>query len=354
VGSGGEKIIPITSGNSSLQGVARAINSAGAGVTASVINDGTGSPFRLILQSTTTGAANAITVSATDDNAGDGADLATLFTGMSTLAAADDAEITLGNGGGALTLTKSSNTVTDVIPGVTLNLLEASSGPVSIVIGRDTTEATKEITGFVDSLNAAITYLGENTKYDSTTRSGGILLSETGLRRGLTDLTRRFSAADPSLPSGMNSVASIGITVDRTKGSFTIDKAVLAAKLAEDPEGVAKLFGNSGTSTAGGVEFAALGEKTVAKNFAVEITAPAAQARATPLGAIVADGGGNVVIGSGNKTLSLTVNEQVYSATLTEGTYTRDQLAAHVQQAVNSQISRSSDLITACCTCAAS
>lgn len=343
VGSGPVKEITIAAGASTLGDVATAINVAKAGVVASVVNDGSGN--RLVLQAQATGAANEIAISAVDDDGGDGADLADLFTGMTTLQDADDARIRIGSGPGAITLAKPTDTISDVFPGVTLNLKQASVGEVSVTVAADTTTAKEAVAAFVESLNGAISYLKANSSYDPVTKEGGILITEGGLKRAMNTVVGNLLGADSSLAGSFTTLGSIGITIDRSSGAFAIDEAKLEAALQSDAEGVASLFNSRGTAADGGVSFATLGRATKEKSFAVSITSPATQARAASLNTILDDGGGNVVIDGSNDGLQIAVNGQAISVSLSHGTYTRGQIADLVAGAINAQAPNGSKVV---------
>jgi len=333
IGSGISTEIALTSANNSLTGIAKAINDAKVGVVASVVLEGGG--HRLILQSQQTGGDNAISLSASDVS---GTALADLVGGMTIIQAAADAQLQLGSGPQALTISYASNTVSDFIPGVTLNLTKASTGPVTVTVGTDTTAATEAITSFVDSFNEAHRYLKANSSYDPVTRQGGILISESGLKAAIGRVMSAAMGADNALPSSMNTLAALGVSIDRSSGELVLDTAKLNAKLAEDPSAIGTLFRNTGTSTAPGAEFAFLGTATVPGTYAVVVTQAATQAQVGTTGDITDDGGGNVVIGAGNKALSLTINNRNITATLAEGTYTRAALAEQLQVAINAHL----------------
>lgn len=333
VGSGALKEISITAGKSTIGDVAAEINAAKAGVVASVVNDGSG--HRLILQGQATGAGNAINIAAVDDNGADGADLGALFGGMTTLQAADDARIRIGSGPGAITLEKPTDTISDVFPGVSLNLKKASVGEVSVTVAADTTTAKEAVGTFIESINGAMAYLKANSSYDPVTKEGGILISEGGLKQAMSRVVSSLLSADPSLPSSRSTLSSVGITIDRNTGALALDSDKLEAALLEDPEGVAKLFGSTGEAADAGVSFATLGRATKAKTFNVEITQAASQAKLTAVGAMVADGGGMITIDETNDHLQVMINNNGLATYLAHGTYTRAELADQVAASIN-------------------
>jgi len=140
--------IVISSSNNTLAGIRDAINSTNFGVQATIVDDGSG--FRLLLTSKDGGAANSIELTAT----GTAGMAAFNFNAGSQSAqqtqAAQDALFSV-NG---LSISRNSNLVAGVIPGVTLNLKETTSGPVSLSVAKDPRVAG-EGSGFYQQLQPA-------------------------------------------------------------------------------------------------------------------------------------------------------------------------------------------------------
>lgn len=323
VGNGAEHQIAIGSSSSSLNDIAKAINAAGAGVTAAVVKDTGASPYRLVLTGKDTGAANTIAASADAGNAA----LAALFTGEQVLTAASDATIKIGEGATPITVSSTSNTFTEIAPGV--NLTVKDKGKVTVTVGTDTTKAKEGIKSLVTNLNSAITYLNDNSKYNATTKSAGVLIQESDLRTAVNAVVRTMTSTLPGLSSTMNSVFQLGISVDKTTGVLTLDEAKLDAALAGNPQGVADLFLNTGTSSSTGVSFGALGATTKTSSpFNVSITTAAQQAQLTGSAPLTDP----TVIDSSNNKLSLLINGHAYNLTLSSSPgYTPAQLSDHLQ-----------------------
>ncbi len=146
--------ITLDATNNTVEGIRDAINNAGLAVRASILNDGDPTnPIRLLVSGTATGLDNAVGISITD---GGGTPLAT----FTETQAAENALFTLDG----VSISKSSNTVTDVIEGATLSLLSAGQGTLSISTD---TEAIKEnVQNFVDGFNKAITFINEQLEFD--------------------------------------------------------------------------------------------------------------------------------------------------------------------------------------------
>lgn len=319
------------SAGGSLNDIAAAINGSDAGITASVINDGSGSPYRLVLKGGKTGDANDILVNGTGG-------MATLFSGMSTLTAASDAQVRVGSGPGAITITQASNTFSEIVPGVTFEARSEATG-INLSVTADT-KATKDAIGkFVESFNAAAQYLKANSGFDTATKTAGVLISQSNLVNDLGKITRALTGTIPGAQAPLNNLASLGITFNRTDNTLTIDQAKLDQVLTDNPEGVRKLFMNTGSSDEPSVQFSNLTDKTrLTGPFAVDITQPALQAVLGTSGLAA-----STEITDSNNTLDLVVNGRSVSLTLTNGTYTRNELAQHLQSSFNAVLNQTNE-----------
>ena len=158
VGSGQAQSITLGSSNGSLAGLAAAINSAGIGVSASVITDSSGS--RLSLVSGTSGAAGDLTVQSSISDTTAGSTLA-----YNTAISGADASLEVDG----LSVTTGSNTVSSVLPGVTFQLLAPSTDTVQVQIVNDTSAVTSAMQAFVSDYNAVI---GAINAQEGNTSSG--------------------------------------------------------------------------------------------------------------------------------------------------------------------------------------
>ncbi|MDA8089121.1 MAG: flagellar filament capping protein FliD [Nitrospiraceae bacterium] len=243
----------------SLNGVSAAINAAGAGVTSSVIN--TGSGYQLVLTSASSGAANRMKVlvepsgsSAYGDSTGtsginqlafdpssyntDGSVPATgygTYTNMQQSMAGVDANLTL-NG---LSVTRSSNTIKDLITGVTLDLQGTSSTAVNLAVANDNTGFTTQINSFITTYNSV---MGTINKALGNQSSPGALYNDNlteGLNNNLYDMT--------TTAYNGTSLAAMGITHDST-GNLALDSTTWNAALAANPGQVLGAINQMATS----------------------------------------------------------------------------------------------------------
>ncbi|MGO4121291.1 flagellar filament capping protein FliD [Arthrobacter sp. YAF16] len=227
INSGG-KDFTITPASNNLDDVVTAVNAAGAGVTASKVDVG-GGDFRIQFTATKSGAAGAFTIT----------DPGTTFTNVKT---AQDAEISLWPGTtAAQTVTSSSNTFTNLLPGVSITAKDVTTTPVTLTVSRDNAGITKLASDLVDGVNGIFSLVASKTAVSTTTNTSGSSVS-AGVFAG--DSTVRsvnqsiLSAA--SLPVGTppRSPSEIGISITKT-GSMEFDATKFGAALAADPAGTA-------------------------------------------------------------------------------------------------------------------
>ena len=227
-------------------------NSANTGVRASTIYDG--SKYYLQLRGMDTGAAKDLVISGASTLGGFGA------SNFNTTQENKDAKLKV-NGWptGDAWISRSTNTVTDVITGLSLSL--KSSGAGSITVETDTDAVVENVQNFVDQVNEVKAMLKELTQYDSTTKTGSLLTGNYGLQM-IDSMLKNITAA-PGLGFSSNrdtyiSLSSLGISTDATEGSETfgqllLDKEktaagkdtgrlVLEAVLASNANAVGKVF----------------------------------------------------------------------------------------------------------------
>jgi flagellar hook-associated protein 2 len=249
VGNGTQQSVTLDQG-ATLDDLKTAINDLGAGVSASILNTGTDAApaYRLVLTATNTGAANAVSITA------DGTSLDFANTsgsgGTDTLQAAQDAIVILGDPNQTpITLQRSTNTITDAISGVTLNLKSttAAGSTVNVAVSRDTDTTKSDIKAIVSAYNDIVTFINQNTTYDTNTQQGGTLFSEGTPQ---TVLSRLHDALmnDVGGLTGMTSAAEIGFQTQRD-GTITVDDATLDQALSQNYTAVRNLFINQAGSS---------------------------------------------------------------------------------------------------------
>lgn len=250
---GSSKDITLTSDQTSLTGMRDAINSADAGVSATIIKVGDGS-YRLSLTSSETGSDNAVSsISVTGDNTLQGIvgyDASASSNAMTESVTAQNAKLTVNN----VEIENSSNTISDALEGITLNLNDTTTGNQTLTITKDTSKAENAINNWVSAYNTLLNQFDTLTKYtavdvgsDAQDSSNGALLGDSTLRTIQTQLKSMLTNAQSS--STYKTLAQIGITTDPTSGQLETDSDKLSAALTNDPDGVKEMIVGDGKTT---------------------------------------------------------------------------------------------------------
>lgn len=260
IGSGTATNITIDSSNNTLAGIRQAINDANAGVTATIINDG--STNRLVLNSKTSGSAGAITVAVTDNGNGGSHALSGLASAsLVQTQAADDAKLSI-NG---IDITRSSNTITDAIEGVTLNLSKgtlATPGTTTLTVAKNTGATAAAIGVFVKAYNDAVGQLKNASAYDAANKKASTLTGDSTVRSIQSQLGGLLQSSLTGIAGGISRLSDIGITV-QANGTLATDSTKLNAALADRDKDVGALFtqttpGNTGIAVRFGAALEAM------------------------------------------------------------------------------------------------
>ncbi|MHB8731704.1 MAG: flagellar filament capping protein FliD [bacterium] len=232
VGSQTPVNITIASGQNSLNGIAAAINNAGAGVTASVINNGSGS--KLLLSANATGTANGFTV--TDGLSGG----TTALGPFTAIQAAQNASLTLGSGSGAITVTSSSNTVSSLVPGVTLTLSGVGAGTVTVSTNVSALQSL--VQSWVNAYNQVQKDVNAQSSYNTTTQQpGGPLFGSQLLDVIEHTMASNVDATVAGAPANLNSLPLAGITMN-SDGTLSVNTSTLQSQLTASPSNVGALM----------------------------------------------------------------------------------------------------------------
>ena len=264
--------ITIDSSNNTLAGVRDAINNAGAGVNASILKNGDN--YQLLLVSEETGLSKSMSISVSGDSVGGDTDndglsqLAFNSSGsqLTQYAAGANANFSI-NG---LAVSSASNTVTDVIDGVTLNLLSATSSAISIDVKTDTDTIVADVQAFVDKYNAYATLFKDLTKYDATTGSAGVLQGDSTARSVMSQIRSELGKSVTGLSGSYTSLADIGISIDKS-GVMTFTQSTFKTAFAAAPSEVTGVFAST-TVSGTAVEGVAEKLETLMEGFLVSTT----------------------------------------------------------------------------------
>jgi len=340
-GTSGSQTITIDGTNNTLQGLADQINTAGLGLSASIVKDSSNptSPYKLLLTSNKTGVANQITVTS-NLAASAGEAVQPSFDFNNPVQAAADAVVQLGTGTGAVTSTSPTNTVTNLVSGVTLNLKQADPTKThSITISRDVEAATKAVQGFVDSYNSLMDEFATQFRYSSDSNEAGLLLGNSTAASLQQSVREAVLGTVPGVNTKANRLSAIGVTVGND-GKLSFDPAKLKQVYDGDAAGVLpgdikKLFALDGTSSNGGIEFMLGSSKTGAPAGGIQVDITQAAERASITGSNTM--APSIVIDGSNDTLAAKLDgRSATDITLTHGTYTQAELASLLETALNS------------------
>jgi len=219
------------------------------------ISDGVGGTnTKLVLTSSTTGAAGQLSVNVADDdgNNTDAAGLSQLFyvqgdvnNRLTQVDPAQDARITVDG----FTVTSSTNQFVDAIPGVTINVLKAPpdiNTPLSgtLTLATDKAAVKKSVESFVAGYNELVTVLNKLTSVDSTTNTRGLLTGDGATNTLRSQIRGIISSPVSTAASDFSSLAFLGIATNKD-GSLKLDDAKLTTALNTRFNDIGAIFAGS-------------------------------------------------------------------------------------------------------------
>lgn len=322
----GTKSITIDSSNNSLQGIRDAINAAKIGVTATIINDGSASPYRLALSSDNNGVSNSLKISVNGDAS------------VTNLLAHDPAatqnlseNVTATNANfkvNGVSVSKTSNSATDVIQGVTLNLKKITTTSTTVTVAHDNASVSNSVAGFVKAYNDLAKTLKDISAYNPATKQAAILQGDSTVRSLQSQLRNALGSPVVGASGALTTLSQIGISFQKD-GSLGLDNTKLNSAITNNVSDIASLFSAVGKGTDSLITFNSATSNTKAGSYAVNVTQIATQ------GNTVGNSAANTTITDTNKELDVTVNGVSASITLNAGVYTAQTLAAELQAKIN-------------------
>lgn len=238
LGSGETLSVSIDEADSSLEDVRNAINSADMGIVASIVNDGSGTPHRLVLSSAETGTDAAIA----NIDFGSGDLGAALSLDATTEVEAKNAELTV-NG---IAIQSQSNRVEGAIEGITLDLKK--TGAATLEVTRDTDGIEKKLSNFVDAYNNLQNRLSDLTKFNTESGVGGVLQGNATVR-GIESQMRNLLGGSLESDS-FSSLADLGITLE-IDGTLTLDEEKVDDLVSNRLGELSRFFAGSSNDTDG-------------------------------------------------------------------------------------------------------
>lgn len=247
--------ITVDSTNETLEGVRDAINNHtdNPGVNAAIVNvdDGLGGTVsRLVLSASSTGVANSLTVTAVDGDGNNTDNLglsqlvydAGVTENMTQLSAAQDSLIRVFN----QDVTRSTNTISDAITGVTLDLESASAGSTeTITVEYNQSTVTAKLNEFIKAYNDLVDATSTLGAYDAGTETAGALLGDATLRTVTTRLRAELGSGLSDTTLTYRTLADIGITTGQD-GKLSLDGGRLDTVMADDFNAVGNIFASTG------------------------------------------------------------------------------------------------------------
>lgn len=327
----GTKTVTIDATNNSLLGIRDAINNAKIGVTATIINDGGTSPYRLSLTSSNIGKTNSMRISVAGEAA-----LGTLLAhdpandagqNLAETATAQNSEFKVDG----VAISKPSTSISDVIQGVTLNLLKSpSTTPVSVVVSRNNTAVTSSVSAFVKAYNDLNGTLKNLTSYNAETKEGAILQGNVTVLTLQSQIRAVLNSPITNSSGALNTLSQAGLSFQKD-GTLALDTGKLSSALNNNPDDVAALFAAVGKASDSLVNYTSATSATKPGKYEVNISTLPTQGSAT--------GNADLTLApntiAAGTSISVTLDGTSAVVPLAAGTYTATQLAALIQSAIN-------------------
>lgn len=247
--------IDINLSSDSLDAIASKINAANAGATASVVQETVnGSPaYRLQIVG--------------DSGTPTFADSENVLTALgilqqgygNQLVAAQDAEYSIDG----VDLTSASNSVKDVLPGVTLSLNKTTDSAVTVTMSRDDSAVASRVKDFVAAYNNMVDFIRQASQFDGETFQSGPLFGDPVAGQVENTVATLLFNNVAGLTGDYKNLTTIGFDFD-ANGKLQLDESKLAAALQADPTAVSKLFKATGTTSNDSLVFISNSDKTIA------------------------------------------------------------------------------------------
>lgn len=220
--------VKIDASNNTLEGIRDAVNAANAGVTAAIVNDGSGTPYRLTISANQSGENSSLKIAATG-NAAVSALLAhdpAAVQNLSQTQAALDAQLTV-NG---IAATRRTNTVTEVIEGVTLTLSKTATN-VTVTVASDISPVRSALESLVKAYNDANKTIADATAYQAVLQGDSTAVGIQGRMRAALGRVRN------GLDGQIKTLSQLGVSFQKD-GALAFDAAKLQSVIDSDRSGV--------------------------------------------------------------------------------------------------------------------
>lgn len=318
--------VTINNTNNSLQGIRDAINASGKGVTASIVGDGSATPYHLVLSSNKTGATSSLKIDVSGD-----ATLQSLLTydptgtqNFTETTTAQSANLSI-NG---INITSASNTVNDAVQGTAITL--SKTGSTSLALSNNTAGVLNSINTFVKGFNDLQATFKSLTGFDAATKKGGVLTGDAAARGAQTQVRNALSSAVNGLGGNITTLSSIGINFQKD-GTLSVDSTKLQAAVNNNFKEISGLFATIGKATDSLVSYSSSTAATTQGSYALNVTALATQGSLT--GDVDLTAASTTI--DPNTSINVTIDGTSSAVTLAAGTYTASQLTTLLQTSIN-------------------
>ena len=217
--------LSIDSSNNTLAGIRDAINAANAGVTASIINDGSSAPYRLALTSNNSGAASSMQLTVSGEAAVKslvGFDPTEASQSLSETQTARNAQLTVDG----VSVSSASNSVAGAIQGVTLNLTKETTSAVTVAVQRSSSQLSAALSSLVSAYNSA------NKAMAGASAKGAVLQGNSTVL-GIQRQVRALLGGVQSVSGSYTTLSQLGISFQKD-GSLALDASKLNLALSAD------------------------------------------------------------------------------------------------------------------------
>jgi flagellar hook-associated protein 2 len=320
--------IKITSANNTLQGIRDTINTGNFGVSASIVGDGSATPYHLVLTSSKTGETSSMKITATPG--GDSA--------VSNLLNYDPAgtqnftEVTTGQNASVnlngIAISSASNTIANSVQGTSITLSKVGSTTISV--SPNTSGIQTGVTNFVKAYNDLNNTIKNLTAFDPNSKKAGLLLGDSTVQNIQNQVRRTLSSAVNGLGGGITTLSQIGVSFQKD-GSLAIDSGKLTNALSSNFKDVGGLFASLGSTSDSLISIAGSSTATQAGSFSLSVSQIATKGKLT----------GDLLLPptttiDPSTSINVTLDGVTSVVNLTAGSYTPSALSTMLQSAINS------------------
>jgi flagellar hook-associated protein 2 len=241
--SGTSPVAVTIAAGSTLANVRDAINSADAGVSATIVNGASGQ--QLVLTSKSSGETSQMRLSGMSAFSFD----PTTVVQTGKLTEKDAGQNAILKVDGIVIADATSNTVTDAITGLTLNLTKTNLGsPTQLTVSIDTSSLKTKLEAFVKAYNDINSTIKDLTKYDATTKKGGSLNGDQTISSVTTQLRNTLFNVPSGASSNYQYLSDLGINFQSKDGSLVLDSTILQTAIDKNFSAVAATVAAYGTA----------------------------------------------------------------------------------------------------------